>query len=206
MYSSDSDWLPALSPGHSQQFNTGEVLCRPHDGQDRFFVLQSGRARIFLVAPDKELTIGYLQAGSLYVTHTRAWVEALEPTQATHWPIRELKQLLAADPSVALNAMQAIGTLLHSSLNIIEDLAFRSVEARLARYLLVESEQQDNLQIRLIGNTELLASLLGTSRQTVSTLINQLIKKQVIERVDRQHLKILDKEQLRQISSGMSSG
>ena len=49
------------------------------------------------------------------------------------------------------------------------------------------------MTIRLIGDSEPLASLLGAWRQTVSTLVDQLIEDGVFERLDRQHLKILDR-------------
>ena len=159
---------------------------------------------IFQEVDQKELTLGWLKPGSLYVTHTRALIEALSPCALQSWPMGELQALLTTRPELALSALREVGMMSHQATNLIEDLAFRSVEQRLARYLFLEhSDQNEGKEgvIRLTGHTELLASLLGTSRQTLSSLMNRLIKSGVLERVDRQHLRICDPQQLRQLSA-----
>ncbi|MDO6805003.1 helix-turn-helix domain-containing protein, partial [Wenyingzhuangia sp. 1_MG-2023] len=55
--------------------------------------------------------------------------------------------------------------------------------------------------IQLTGQTELLASLLGTSRQTLSTLLNRMIRDGLVARPDRQHLILLDTQRLQQLAS-----
>jgi len=200
MYHSNSDWLPKLDEGQAKVYTAGEIIFRPDKTSNRFFIVQSGQARIFLGAEDKEFTIGYLKPRSLYVTHTRAWIEAMTTTEIMSWPIKQLKMLMSTQPELAITAMQEIGSILHNTIDIIEDLAFRSVESRLARYLLMEYHQQQQLTIELSSNTEILASLLGTSRQTLSTLINQMIKTGTLERVDRRHLTLLNISHLERLA------
>lgn len=194
-------WISELPPGQSHDYAVGEMICRPDSVANRVFVLHSGSARICLSAEQKELTLGWLRPGSIYVTHTRAWVEALEPSRVISWPIERLQALITSRPELALSAMREVGMMLHQATNLIEDLAFRPVEARLARYLLLEHSDQQSVVIRLTGHTELLASLVGTSRQTLSTLVNRLIKEGVLRRPDRRHLELLDLERLRRIAS-----
>ncbi len=198
-------WIDALPPGQTQDFVAGEMLCRPDPASNRVFLLRSGAARICLSAEHKELTLGRLRPGSVYVTHTRAWIEALEPCRVSSWPIARLQALMAAQPDLALAALREVGMMLHHATNLIEDLAFRPVEARLARYLLLEHGDQRSAVIRLTGHTELLASLVGTTRQTLSTLLNRLIKDGVLGRPDRHHLELRDLERLRRIAS-LSAG
>lgn len=203
--SSGSHWLRQLPHATEKQFAAGTMISRPDSGPDQVFLLQQGEARICLSGEQKELTLGWLRPGSIYVTHTRAWVEALSPSSILCWPIAELHNLISSRPDLALVALREVGLMLHQATNIIEDLAFRPVESRLARYLLLQhSDQnaaaQDHI-ITLTGHTELLASLLGTSRQTLSTLINRLIKEGVLQRPDRRHLQLTDLARLQQLSA-----
>ncbi|EIJ43259.1 cAMP-binding protein [Beggiatoa alba B18LD] len=205
MRHSKSDWLPALTEGITKTYQTGEIICRPEKSADQFFIVQQGEARIYLCTDNKELTIGYLKPNSIYVTHTRAWIEAMTETTIKIWSISQLKTIITLNANIALSAMQEIGTMLRNTLDIIENLAFRSVESRLAYYLLLEYHQQKQTTITITGNTEILASLLGTSRQTLSTILNRLIKDNVIQRTDRQRLTLLKLDYLEQLATGMSA-
>ncbi len=198
-------WLTALCEGQRNHFNAGEIISRPEKDSNQFFVLMRGQARILLYADHKELTIGYLNPNSIYVTHTRAWILATTETEIMSWHLRHLQAVITAQPEMAVAAMREIGVMLRNSLDIIEDLAFRSVESRLARYLLVEYRQQKQNTVKLVGNTELLASLLGTSRQTLSTLMNRMIKEKIVCRCGRQSLTLLDIQYLEQLARGMSA-
>ncbi len=197
----NSVWLPSLPDGQAKTFQAGEIISQPTQAVNQFFILRNGQARIFLCGDQKELTIGYLKPDSIYVTHTRAWIEAMTETEIMCWPLRQLKALITARSELAVTAMQEIGGLLHNTIDIIEDLAFRSVESRLARYLLLEHEQQQSNMIQLSGNTEILASLLGTSRQTLSTIINRMIKEGILQRAGRQTLVLINLNYLSELSS-----
>ncbi|EKX56093.1 Carbon monoxide-responsive transcriptional activator CooA [Rhodobacter sp. AKP1] len=202
---SHSAWLSRLPKGVRRHHGAGEVICRPETRSNRFFVLDAGLARICLNAASKELVIGYLRPGGLYVTHTRAWVEALDPCEVVSWPVEEMLGLVTREPELGATAFREIGSLLNGALSLIEDLAFRSVESRLARFLLAEAQAQGGNRIRLVEPTEALANALGTSRQTLSTLLNRLIREGVIARPDRRHLLLLCPDRLRDLSE-LSSG
>lgn len=200
-----SDWMAELPGGRRRRFGAGEAISRPGDGPDRLFVLDEGLARICLNGAARELTVGYLRPGGIYVTHTRAWVEALQPSSVLSWPVEDMLDLVTRQPALGLAAFREVGLLLHGALNLIEDLAFRPVESRLARFLLSERQMQGADRIRLIDSTESLASALGTSRQTLSTLINKLIREGVIDRPDRRHIALLRIERLEELAD-LSAG
>lgn len=194
------DWLSRLPKGARGSFQTGEMLCLPNAEDNRLFILDTGLARICLNGGSRDFTIGYLRPGGIYVSHTRAWVEALEPCQIQSWPVRDLLGLITSEPEFAVAALREIGTVLHSALDLVEDLAFRPVEARFARLLLNELDAQGGPVLQMAESTAGLAEALGTSRQTLSTLINRLIKAKVIAREGRMTLRILDKNQLEEFA------
>lgn len=196
-----TNWLDSLPPGKKNQYGPKEMITAPGTRKGEFFLLLNGQARVFLLEEDKEQTLGYLKPGSIYVSHTPAWVEALEPCELQSWPLAQISTLFASQPELALGAFREIGMLLQSAIEIVSDLAFRSVEGRLARFLLSEANSSGDVTVRLIGNTETLASLLGSSRQTVSTIINRFEKQGLIERMDRQHIRILQSSALEGLSA-----
>jgi CRP-like cAMP-binding protein len=200
-----SAWLAALEGGQRRRIAAGAAISLPAAAADRLFVLDRGLARISLNGAARELTLGYLRPGGVYVTHSRAWVEALEPCEIVSWPVTEMLALITREPDLGLAAFREIGTLLSGALNLIEDLAFRPVESRLARFLLAERAAQGGDRIRLIDSTESLATALGTSRQTLSTLLNKLIREGLVERTDRRDLHILRPERRHEIAE-VSSG
>ncbi len=121
-------------------------------------------------------------------------------------------QRLARDPSTTPVIMRVLGRLLSTSVELIEDLAFREVPARLARFLLGLAERrgqslEQGWLIPLDLGTEEIANLLGTTRQTVSTLINQWQREGILLRQGRRSLLILSLGELRSrsLSVGRSS-
>ncbi|MCT8266592.1 Crp/Fnr family transcriptional regulator [Afifella sp. JA880] len=198
---SSAHWLDRLENGHRRRYGAGETIAHPDAETDRLFVLKTGMARICLNGATKALTLSYLRPGGIYVTHTRAWVEALEDCEIVSWPVREMLTLVSRHPELAVEALRDIGQVLSGALDLIEDLAFRPVESRLARFLLLESARQNDVRIRLIDHTEALASALGTSRQTLSTLVNKLIRDGVVSREGREHLLILAPARLEELSA-----
>ncbi|GAA0304065.1 Crp/Fnr family transcriptional regulator [Rhodovulum strictum] len=200
-----ADWLAGLDGGTRRHYPAGATIAEPGDGPDRLFVLDEGRARICLSGAGRDLTLGHLHPGGVFVTHTRARVEALEPCTLVAWPVGEMLRLIARQPDLGLAAFREIGLLLAGALDLIEDLAFRPVGARLARFLLAEAARQNSATIRLADSTEALATALGTSRQTLSTLLNQLIREGLIERAGRRQLRLLRPERLADLAE-LSSG
>lgn len=200
-----AEWLARLPGGLRRSYQPGEVIARPDSRLNRVFVLDKGLARIGLNAAARELVLGYLRPGGIYVTHTRAWVEALEPCEVVSWPVEDMLDLVRHEPGLGIAAFREVGRVLQGALSLIEDLAFRPVESRLARFLLAERQAQGSDRIRLVDHTEALASALGTTRQTLSTTINRLVREGVIGRPDRRHVVLLDLPRLAEMSE-LSSG
>ncbi|MDT8853455.1 helix-turn-helix domain-containing protein [Paracoccaceae bacterium Fryx2] len=83
-------------------------------------------------------------------------------------------------------------------------MAFRPVGSRLASHLLRQREALGTDTIP-IGHTGALAETLGTSRQTLSTQINRLIREGVVARPDRRSLVLRDPERLTALSEVSAS-
>lgn len=192
--------LPALDPGAGfvlRDYPKGYLLATPRDPDDRVFILRSGRLRVYLAGASRELSLSYLQAGDIYATHTPAYVRTLTPAALWVMPTADFARRLGADPAATPAVMRVLGRLLDNAVGLIDDLAFREVPARLARFLcgLVERHGQpgpDGCRVALELGTEDIASLLGSTRQTVSALLNQWARDGLLRRDGRRALVIRD--------------
>lgn len=173
----------------------GQLLSAPDSALDQVFVVRSGRLRVYLAGQNRELSLSYLEAGDIYTTHTPTYVEAVAPTVLWAMDTPSFARKLAIDPSATPVMMRVLGQLLANAVALIEDLAFREVPARLARFLLGLTERRGRSQdngwlIPLELGMEDIASLLGTTRQTVSSLINQWEREGIVQRQGRHSLLI----------------
>lgn len=199
------NWIAHLPAGTNSEYGKGEYISHPQAHDNRLIILRSGQVRICLLGGAREQTLGYLNSGSLFVTHTPAWLEVVQPTQITSWPLTELRELIIQQPDMAIMALREVGQLMSNTIELIENLAFRSAEERLARHLLRTDSGSPSASVTLIDNIERTASFLGISRQTLSTLINQMQKEGIIEKTGRQTYLIIDRDRLEQISRGASA-
>ncbi len=200
-----ASWIEQLPGGKSVRYGTGEFVARPDQNENRVFVLEQGRARIVMIGSAREQTLGYLNVGGIFVSHTPTWIEALEPTSIVQWPISELRSLISQQPDVAIIALREIGKLMQHALSLIEDLSFRSVEERLARYLVREASLNSESVVCFKDNTEALASLLGTSRQTLSTLLNRFQREGIIRKIDRKQFQLIEINYLSALGNQLSA-
>jgi CRP/FNR family transcriptional regulator len=83
-------------------------------------------------------------------------------------------------------------------LQMIEDLSFRSVEARLARAILHYAEENVASRRRWSTQAEMAAHF-GTVPDVLNREIRSLVEKGLIE-VERTHITILDKDGLKKIA------
>lgn len=192
-------WLQELGrsglPGGFEQRELGKggLLSTPSAANNQVFIVHSGRLRVYLAGENRELTLTFLEAGDIYTTHTPTYVEAVAPS--TLWLIdtASFARKLASDPSVTPVMMRVLGGMLNNAVNLIEDLAFREVPARLARFLLGLANRRglvcdEGLLVPLDLGLEDIASLLGTTRQSVSLLINQWEREGLLQRQGRRTL------------------
>ncbi len=184
-----------------RQLPKGYLLSSPGEKRNQVFIVRSGRLQVYLAGENRELSLSFLEAGDVYTTHTPTYVQTVAPTELWVMDIRTFSLKLARDPAVNPVIMRVMGRLLANAVALIEDLAFREVPARLARFLvgLAERRSQPHAQGRLIPldlSLEDIASLLGSTRQTVSSLINQWEREGIVLRQGRRSLLILSLDAL----------
>ena len=177
----------------SRKFARGALVFEPKTG-DQIFIVTSGRARVYLAYRDKEFTMAMLDAGDVYATHTRAYVQALDDLEILIASVSEVRRYLGSMPSFNSAMIHVLGDLLSHAISVIDTLAFKDVRNRLIEFLVYEARRlprcrecrhcgqcEDGGMVSLGLNTEQMATIIGSSRQTVSSLLNALAKDGIIQ-------------------------
>ncbi|MBS0349112.1 MAG: Crp/Fnr family transcriptional regulator [Proteobacteria bacterium] len=175
----------------------GQLLATPGQALNQVFIVRSGRLRVYLASDARELSLAILEPGDIFTTHTPTFVRSLEPASLWLIGIREFGAKLAGAPGVAPLMMKVLGRILDNAVSLVEDLAFRDVPARLARFLVRQAARRgeqaaEGCLLPIDLGTEDIACLLGTTRQSVSSLINQWQREGVLSRRGRRALLIHD--------------
>lgn len=178
------------------------IVFSPADGQDVVFQVKKGRLRVYLSFEDKEFTLAFLEEGDFFSSHTRAYVQSLEESETLEISTARFQQKAAEIPAICNSMLRLLGSLFRSSISIIEGLAFKDVRLRLAEFLAESAAHrghpvESGIRVDLDLSTEDIALLVGSTRQTISTFLNDLIKRQIIVKLNRRSMIIRDLDALK---------
>ena len=191
-----------------ESYARGQLLYRPGDPSGAVFLLKKGRVKISKVNDDgREALLAILEPGEIFgeaeaVTgeHRETLVQALEKTMVCEIRREDFEQYLQKYPHVGGRVIKLMGLRLRAIESRVGEMVFKSAPARLATMLLNLAETMGcpedrgiRLQARLTHQN--LANLIGTSRETVSTLLGQFSKRGLVLQ-DHRHIVILDKARL----------
>jgi CRP/FNR family transcriptional regulator len=121
-------------------------------------------------------------------------VVALEPVSAWVIPAKTILDLIPRHPDLAMAVIRHLGERVLHYVNLVEDLALRSVEARLAHTLLQHAEMQDGQLIvprREWTTFDEMAVRLGTVRDVLSRALKTLEAENLL-RVEKQYIILID--------------
>jgi CRP/FNR family transcriptional regulator len=123
-----------------------------------------------------------------------ASAEPLEKSTLIFFPKRDFLDLLTAQGRIAINMIGGLSRFLRLFAGQIEELTFRDVPSRLARYLL-ELSNERNGAVELPTSKSAIASRLGTVSETLSRTFRKLSDEGLI-RVEGKTIVILDADRL----------
>ncbi|HIJ78565.1 MAG: Crp/Fnr family transcriptional regulator [Desulfobulbaceae bacterium] len=171
-----------------RSYPKSSLIYAPGHDRDLVFIVRQGRVRIYLSLEDKEFSLATLEPGDIYTTHTRAHAMAMDNVELLVMPTEKFFHYILKHPALSRTIMSILGDLLKQSFSIIDSLVFKDICQRLTDFFVYEALQngqagQAGIRLNLDLTMEQLAAVVGSSRQTVSTIVN-----------DMQHAKVLLKE------------
>lgn len=199
---SDDDREKLLSIGRIREFQRGELLFEEGQVADGFYVVISGKVKVFKLSPDgRERILHVIHPGSSFADAAifddgafPAFAVSIDQSKLLFFPKDHFLNLLHSYPQLAINMIAGLSRFLRNFATQIEDLTFRDVPSRLARYLL--SIRQDDIDhVRLTISKAQLASNLGTTSETLSRTLRKLVDDELIE-VQGRIIRFLDVERL----------
>jgi CRP/FNR family transcriptional regulator len=193
-----------------QVIHRGKMIFSQGDEAVGFYVVISGRVKIFKLSPEgKEQILHIFGAGepigevAVFAGEKfPAYAEALEESRIFFFPRTAFVDLIGKNPSVAMNMLAVLSRRLRKFASLVEDLSLKEVPGRLAAYLLLLSEQQKKaINFELDVSKSQLASLLGTIPETLSRILARMEKEKLIK-LEGKRITILDRNGLEELSVG----
>jgi CRP-like cAMP-binding protein len=141
-----------------QTFRRGQLIFSEQDEGNGFYVIISGRVKIFKLSLEGKEQILHIMgpgepfgevsvfAGENFPAHA----QALEESRIFFFPRDTFVDLIRRNPSLALNMLGILSRRLRRFTALVEDLSLKEVPGRLAAYLLYLSERvQDSDDLTL---------------------------------------------------------
>jgi len=126
---------------------------------------------------------------------------AIEKSRTLTIPQSSLKEVLSANPLLAMNMLAVLSTRLRQFSELIENLSLKEVPARLATYLILISAGTGSDTVCLDVTRNQLASMLGTIPETLSRILSRMASSNIIQ-VNGREIRILDNAKLDALASG----
>ncbi|MDW7650301.1 MAG: Crp/Fnr family transcriptional regulator [Bacillota bacterium] len=185
-------------------YHRKQYISLPNSEEDRVFLVKSGRVRVFLAYEDKEFTLSILERGDIFSTHTRAFTQTLDDVIVLIAETSKFGEMVARYPQFSSIMVRVLGDLLKNSITIINGLVFKETHSRLAQFLVQAAQDKGTINgrdviLELGLKVEEIATVLGTTRQTVSLLLNDLYKAGILKKEGRKRIIIKDMHALKQI-------
>jgi CRP/FNR family cyclic AMP-dependent transcriptional regulator len=208
LHAREMDWLRTLPDpatkalrrsSTARGYRAGELVFSPSRNPTHVYVLEDGVVRLFRLTPTgAEFTLRYVRPGELFgemsVVSDRpreGFAQARVASKILHIPRTAFVATLRAYNPVIYSVAKKIAGQVIDFQSRAEDLVFLDARRRLARFLLnvaKEYGQRDGegVTVRLSLTHAEIASVLGTSRQTVTLHLAELSSAGLIMRRARQ--------------------
>lgn len=203
-----------LAGGHidslnHKTFKKSEYVYMPEEHADKIYFISEGRVKIGSYSDTgKEITKSILGQGEVFgelslvgEDKRKDFAVAMEETSVCIMSVDQMKGMMRDHSTLSLFMMKIMGSRVLEMENRLESLVFKDSRTRIVEFLeeLANKKGQRvgyEMLVRKFLTHQEIANLTATSRQTVTTVLNELRNKNVLT-FNRQRLLIRDMELLR---------
>jgi CRP-like cAMP-binding protein len=203
----------ALDHMRSTTFTKGAYIYLPDEDADKVYFLTEGCVRLGVHGDNgKEITKAILTKGEVFgelaLMHEgkrRDFAFAMEDSSACILTVDEMRKLMREHSSLNLFLMKLMGSRVLEMENRLESLVFKDSRSRIIELVLEYAKKRglhnrNELRVLNFIRHKDIANLTATSRQTVTSVLNELRNKELIS-FDRKMLIIHDAKKLEEESS-----
>ncbi len=198
-----------LDAGTVQRVGKGRALVCQGDQASAIAMIGMGRLRLSRALEGaRTLSLGYRGTGNLVgeaaiggAAVYRETAVATEDVEALMVPVATVRALIAADHAFGCSLLSVLVDRHTDAEDRLASLLFRNVEARLAEFLVKAAArwgipEPRGVLIAASFTHQEMASMIGSTRETVTLTLGDLRRKGVIE-IDRRRIVVLDREALK---------
>ncbi len=207
-----------LRTASSRRYSVGDRVFEQGQTADQFFVLLHGRLRVTQVTPEgQQVVVRMVNPGDLFGI-AKALRRLDYPGTATvvaesvvlAWPMSLWSEFLDRHPSLAVSAMQTMGSRLLEAQQRLRELSTEEVERRVAHAVLRLANQsgkreEAGIRIDFPISKQDIAEMTGTTLHTVSRILTAWEAVGLVQG-GRQKLLIRDPHNLVLIGDGLKPG
>jgi CRP-like cAMP-binding protein len=197
--------------GSEQSFRRHSYIYTPEHPAYALYMLRSGQVGLQMLSNEgRALTIKVVEPGQVF-GHSAldggarydTYAQALQPARVVAIPRVPLLAAVATTPGLGVGLIELLGQHRQTVSRRIEEVAFKSVPARLASVLLEMSGDQpeSTRPAQRVGRRthQQLAEMVNAYRETVTKIINQFRDARLLD-VDRSGITLLNPSRLRELS------
>lgn len=198
----------ALEVHDQKTYKKGEYIYLPDQSSDKIYFISRGRVKIGNYSDSgKEITKAILNKGEVFGELSlvgedtrRDFAFAMEETMVCAITTDEMSTLIKDHTSLSLFMMKIMGSRVLEMEQRLESLVFKDSRTRIIEFLLDLANKKgervgfERVVRKFITHQEI-ANLTATSRQTVTTVLNELRTKNLLT-FNRKRLLIRDMEKL----------
>ena len=196
-----------LSIAGVKRYAPGEMVFRKEDLGNNFFIVKSGRIKIFTsVGPAKRKTLAFLKKGDFFGEMSllggkvrSASAMAAEESELLVISKKNFKRLILENSDFTMKLLHTLADRLTKCNREIESMLFHNILGRLAEAIIELSRDKRSMPVKMAIDQNELAQYLGTTRVPVCRAINTLKRGGVID-YRRGELVILNSARLRSIA------
>ena len=202
---SPADFQRVVAVAREKAYPKNSVILFEDDPGDALFVVAIGQVKVVLIGEDgREVILSVLGEGQFFGEMSliddeprSAHVIAMEDSNLVVLRREDFEGILMQTPAIALPLLKELTRRLRRADDKVGSLVLLDVHGRVARLLLEMAEEEGGERItrRLTHHT--IAQMIGSSRETVSRTMRDLVEKGQIE-VNRKDFVIRDRAALEQ--------
>ena len=177
----------------TRRYGKDDVVFHADESGDVFCLIREGQVKVTMISPEgKEIILSMLGPGDFFGEMAllddeprSATVVATEPLEVVTIWRSDFLQILQENFSITRKVLAELSRRLRDASNRIESLATMDVYGRLARFFLDLARQNgkvlENGYVAVQRPThQSIANMIGTSRETVSRLIHDLMRQNLL--------------------------
>lgn len=200
----DADLTKVAKQFTLRSYPRNSIIFLETEPGEQFYVVLTGTVRVYRIAEDgREMVLDIFTAGDYFGEMAlldgylrSATAQTREPTQVLVMSGDNFHSLVRERPTIALTIIITLCWRLRQANVQIEDLVFRNARERIIRAIIRLASIggmtcQEGVRIDLRVTHQELGAMSGTSRETVTRIIQELQEKNMV-RTGRYHLIITD--------------